>query len=85
MKQFQFKIKDPVGIHARPAGIVVQEAKKFQSTIIAKCNGKSADLKRIFTLMALGAKCGNVLDIQVSGTDEDAATAAIKSVLESKL
>lgn len=85
MQKFQFKIKDPVGIHARPAGIVVQEAKKFQSTITAKCNGKTADLKRIFTVMALCAKCGNVLDVEVSGPDEEAAAAAVKSVLESKL
>lgn len=85
MKQFQFKIKDPVGIHARPAGVVVQEAKKYQSTITAKCNGKTADLKRIFTVMALCAKCGDVLDVEVNGADEEAAAAAVQATLESKL
>lgn len=85
MKQFQFKIKDPVGIHARPATVVMQEAKKFQSTITAKCNGKTADLKRIFTIMALCAKCGDVLDVEVSGPDEEAAAAAVQQALESKL
>ena len=85
MKQFSFTIKDPAGIHARPAGVVVQEAKKFQSTITAKCNGKTADLKRIFTVMALCAKCGAVLEIEVSGPDEEAAAAAVQQALESKL
>ena len=85
MKQFSFTIKDPAGIHARPAGVVVQEAKKFQSTITAKCNGKTADLKRIFTVMALCAKCGAVLEIEASGPDEEAAAAAVQQALESKL
>ncbi len=85
MQKFQFKIKDPVGIHARPATVVMQEAKKFQSAITAKCNGKTADLKRIFTIMALCAKCGDVLDVEVSGPDEVEATAAVKQALESKL
>ncbi|MCQ3914748.1 MAG: HPr family phosphocarrier protein [Mycoplasmoidaceae bacterium] len=85
MKQFTFTIKDPAGIHARPAGVVVQEAKKFQSTIIAKYDGKTADLKRIFTVMALCAKCGAVLEIEVSGPDEEAAAAAVQQALESKL
>ncbi|MCQ3907731.1 MAG: HPr family phosphocarrier protein [Mycoplasmoidaceae bacterium] len=85
MKQFQFKIKDPAGIHARPAGIVVQEAKKFQSTIIAKCNGKTGDFKRIFTILSLCAKCGDTLQIEVSGVDEEAAAEAIRVTLESKL
>ena len=85
MKQFSFTIKDPACIHARPAGVVVQEAKKFQSTITAKCNGKTADLKRIFTVMALCAKCGAVLEIEVSGPDEEAAAAAVQQALESKL
>lgn len=85
MQKFQFTIKDPVGIHARPATVVVTEAKKFQSTITAKCNGKTADLKRIFTIMALCAKCGAVLDVEVSGPDEVEAAAAVKQALESKL
>lgn len=85
MKTFTYTIKDPAGIHARPAGVIVQEAKKFQSTITAKYNGKSADLKRIFTVLALCAKCGAQLEIEISGTDEDAAEVAIKQALESKL
>lgn len=33
MKKFEYKVKDEVGIHARPAGLLVKEAKKFQSRI----------------------------------------------------
>lgn len=33
MKNFEYTIKDELGIHARPAGMLVKEAKKYQSKI----------------------------------------------------
>ena len=43
MKQFQYVITDPVGIHARPAGLLVKAAKALDSTVtIEKVGGKSA-------------------------------------------
>ena len=33
MKEFEFVVTDPQGIHARPAGLLVKEAKKFESNI----------------------------------------------------
>lgn len=40
MKTFQYTIQDALGIHARPAGLLVKEAKKFQSAITLEGNGK---------------------------------------------
>ena len=42
MKTFDYVIKDEVGIHARPAGILVKEAKKYASTISVVKDGKAA-------------------------------------------
>ena len=43
MKQFTYTITDPVGIHARPAGVLAKQAKALDSTVtIAKADGKSA-------------------------------------------
>ena len=42
MKTFSYVIKDEIGIHARPAGLLVKEAKKYNSKIVLKINGKSA-------------------------------------------
>ena len=42
MKQFSYIIKDEIGLHARPAGLLAKEAKKYQSTVTLSCNGKSA-------------------------------------------
>ena len=47
MKSFSYVIKDEIGIHARPAGLLVKEAKNFESTITLECKGKKADRKSV--------------------------------------
>lgn len=86
MKEFQYKIKDGVGIHARPAGLLVKEAEKFLSDIqIKMSDDRSADAKRLFALMGLGAAKDNVITVSISGEDEEVAAAAIKVFLEKNL
>ena len=53
MKEFQYTITDPEGIHARPAGELVKAAKAFTSSIKIVKDGKEGDCKKIFTVMAL--------------------------------
>ena len=58
MKEFTYTIKEPVGIHARPAGMLAKEAKTCQSTVtIVDKNGKSVDATRLMALMGMGIKC----------------------------
>ena len=85
MKSFAYQIKDKEGIHARPAGIVVAEAKKYNSNITISNKGKSADLKRIFGVMGLCVKFGEQVVIEVEGQDEDVAVEALKKVFEANL
>ena len=86
MKEFQYKIKDGVGIHARPAGVLVKEAEKFLSDIqIKMSDDRSADAKRLFALMGLGAAKDDVITVSISGEDEEVAAAAIKVFLEKNL
>lgn len=86
MKEFQYKIKDSVGIHARPAGLLVKEAEKFLSDIqIKMSDDRSADAKRLFALMGLGAAQDDVITVSISGEDEEVAAAAIKVFLEKNL
>ena len=70
METFTYKIKDEIGIHARPAGILAKKAKEFESEIILKCNGKSANATKLIALMGLGVKCGDTVEVTVSGKDE---------------
>lgn len=85
MKQFTYVITDPAGIHARPAGLLVKEAGKFAcATTIAK-GAKKGDLKRIFGVMALGAKKGEAVTVTCDGADEEAAAVALEAFLKANL
>ena len=85
MKQFEYTIKDEVGIHARPAGLLVKEAKKFASKIEIGKDGKSAEATKLMKLMNLGVKCGDTVTVTVEGDDEDAAFDGIKAFIEANL
>lgn len=85
MKQFDYVIQDPEGIHARPAGLLVKEAGKFSSNITISKGEKSGDLKRIFAVMGLAAKKGETITVTADGADEDAAISALKSAFEANL
>ncbi len=77
--EFKGIIKDPVGLHARPASIMVQEATKFESDITISANGKDANLKSIMSVMALGAKSGEEITIKAEGPDAEEAIAALEA------
>lgn len=85
MKEFEYVIKDSVGIHARPAGMLVKEAKKYESRIVIDANGKSAEATKLMAVMGLGVKCGQTVTVTVEGADEDAACEGIRAFLESSL
>ena len=85
MKEFSYVIKDKEGIHARPAGFVVAEAKKYASNITVSNKGKTADLKRIFGVMSLCVKCGEEVVVKCEGADEDNAAIALEKVFKDNL
>ena len=85
MKQFEYVITDPVGIHARPAGLLVKEAKQHASRIMLQKGEKAADATRMMSVMGLGVKCGDTLNVTVEGEDEEAAAAAIQAFFAKKL
>ena len=85
MKQFSYKIIDPAGIHARPAGFIVKEAAKYGSDINITVNGKTADAKKIFAIMSLGAKNGDEITVSISGRDEAEAEENIHRLISEKL
>jgi len=82
MKQFDYIIKDELGIHARPAGLLVKEAGKFASAINIAKGEKKADAKKIFGLMGLGVKCGDTVTTTAEGADEDSAIAALEEFMK---
>ena len=79
MKEFEFVVTDPQGIHARPAGLLVKEAKKFESNISVFKGARKGNLKKIFTVMALGVKQGETIKVQVEGADEEQAASTVEA------
>lgn len=73
MKSFSYVITDEVGIHARPAGLLVKEAKKYKSEIVIISGEKSAQATKLMALMGLGVKCNDEVVVQITGDDEDIA------------
>lgn len=80
MRQFEFVVTDAEGLHARPAGMLVKRASGLRSSVkLEKCSdGKTADAKRLLTIMALCAKKGDILKVMVEGEDEEQAAADLE-------
>ncbi len=85
MKEYKYTICDDAGIHARPAGLFVKEAEKFNSNIKIKAGDKEADGKRLFSIMSLGVKKGDEVTIVASGDDENNAIVALSEFLKKSL
>lgn len=85
MKEFQYVIQDPIGLHARPAGLLVKQAAGFQSKITLTCNAKSADARKLIMLMSLGIKQGMEITCCVEGDDEEAAAEALENFFKENL
>ena len=86
MKSFEYVITDPVGIHARPAGILVKEIKKFAGSTITITKGeKSVNALKLMALMGMGIKQGDTVTVSVEGGDEEAVAAAIQDFFKNNL
>lgn len=85
MKKFTYTITDPVGIHARPAGMLVNEVKSCGAKVVVTCNGRSADAGKLMALMGLGIKNGMEVEVTVEGDNEDDAVEHIKGFFEKNL
>ncbi len=78
MKTFEYTIQDAMGIHARPAGLLTKEARKYKSTITLTKDGKEVNVLKLMALMGLGVKCGETVTVAIEGEDEDVCAPAIE-------
>lgn len=85
MKSFDYVIQDELGLHARPAGLLVKEAKQFASRISLTKDGKTVSATQLMMLMGMGVKRGATVTVTVEGEDEDAACAAIEKFFRENL
>lgn len=86
MKTITHVIQDPLGLHARPAGLLAKAAAaRGDCTVNLTFKDRTVDAKRIMGLMKLGAKQGDTLTITCEGENEDAAAASMESFLKENL
>ncbi len=85
MKEFKHVIKDPMGMHARPAGMLVKAVAGYASTITVTAPTGKADAKRLMGLMRLAAKQGMEITVTVEGADEEKAAAEIQAFMVENL
>jgi phosphocarrier protein len=82
MREYLYELKDPLGLHARPASVIFMEARKYSCSIEAQWESDKADCKSLLAIMGLGAKRGSIIRFRFDGEDEEAAITALRTVLE---
>lgn len=85
MLSFTYTITDEMGIHARPAGLLVKKVKELNSKVTIRRGEASAEGTRLMAIMAMGIKCKDEVSIEVEGGDEEASLAAMKAFFEENL
>lgn len=86
MKSFEYTITDPVGIHARPAGLLVKAIKGFAGSTVTITKGdKAVNALKLMALMQMGIKQGDTVKVDVEGGDEEAVAAAIEEFFKANL
>lgn len=85
MIQTEFVVKDPAGIHARPAGLMRIKAGEFSSKIIIATERGKADARNPIAVLGLKVKCKDRITVIAEGEDEKAAVCAIEEFLREYL
>ncbi|MEM1485821.1 HPr family phosphocarrier protein [Oscillospiraceae bacterium PP1C4] len=82
MVSFDYTIKEPMGLHARPAGILVKKLKSLPCDVSVICGERTADAKKIFSIMGLAVKCGETVTVKIEGEDEKAVRDEVLAFFE---
>jgi phosphocarrier protein len=85
MLETTVEITNTIGLHARPASLLVKAAQEFSCAISLRKGEKTVDAKSIIGIMSAAIRQGEVITLQVNGEDEQQALRVIKALLESGL
>ena len=85
MKTFEYTITDEVGIHARPAGLLVKEAKKYDEVITVIKGDKSAEARKLMALLGLCVVKGDTVTVSVEGANEDVTVVEVEKFFKENL
>lgn len=83
MKSFQFLIRDELGIHARPAGLLAKLAKEYKDTVVTVTKaGNTVKATQLMRLMSMGVKRGDEVIVAAEGPEEDAAIERLQAFFQ---
>lgn len=80
----QLEIVNKLGLHARAAAKLVNEASRFGAEITISRDGRSANAKSIMSVMMLAASCGAAVEIEAVGEDAEAALDALGALIAAR-
>ncbi len=80
----EFEIVNKLGLHARAAAKLVNEASRFGAEITIHRSGRSANAKSIMSVMMLAASCGAAVEIEAEGDDAEAALDALGGLIAAR-
>jgi phosphocarrier protein HPr len=80
-----FSINCSIGLHARPASVLVDKAGKFKSSITMKYKGTTVPLNSIIGVMALGVESGQNVEVIISGEDQEEAMIVMENFFEKEI
>lgn len=78
-------IKNPTGLHLRPAGILCKEAMQFKALITFSFRGGNANAKSVLSVLGACIKCGDEIEFFCEGEDEQEALKALVDIVQSGL
>lgn len=84
MVERKVEVTNRLGLHARPAAMVVQRANKFKSEIKLQKEDLEVNAKSILSVMALAAEMGSIVIIKAEGEDETVAVEELAKLFEKK-
>lgn len=79
MTEFNYTIQDEVGMHARPAGLLVKFVTDLTSTVTLVKGDKSVDAKRLFGIMGLAVKHGETVTFKLEGDNAETEAVALEA------
>ena len=78
-------IKNPTGLHLRPAGILCKDAMEFKSLITFQFKDTTANAKSVLSVLGACVKSGDEIELFCDGPDENEAVEAVCNLIETGL
>ena len=72
---------NPTGLHTRPGGVFVAQAKEFESSVEVENDGKRVNGKSLLKLLSIGIKNGSEVTVYAEGPDADQAVEVLGELL----